>query len=34
VSEASLAMGMELRLVPRVHDETEDLRVDYTLERP
>lgn len=34
VPEESLAMGMELRLVPRVHEETEDLRVDYTLERP
>lgn len=32
--EESLAMGMELRLVPRVHEETEELRVDWTLERP
>lgn len=34
VPEDALAMGMELRLVPRVHEETEDIRVDYTLERP
>lgn len=34
VSEDALEIGMELRLVPRLHEETEDLRVDYTLERP
>ncbi len=34
VPEESLAMGLELRLVPRVHEETEELHVDYVLERP
>jgi hypothetical protein len=34
VPEASLAFDLPLRLVPRVHEETEDIRVDYTLERP
>lgn len=31
--EESLAMGMPLRLVPRVHEDTEELHVDYVLER-
>lgn len=34
VPEAALAAGMELVLVPRVHEETEALHVDYVLERP
>ncbi len=28
----SLAMGMALRLVPRLHEDREEIRVDYTLE--
>jgi uncharacterized OB-fold protein len=34
VPETSLAIGMPLRLVPRVHEDVEDIRVDYTLESP
>ena len=29
-----IRIGMELDLVPRLHEEIEDIRVDYTLERP
>lgn len=34
VPPESLAIGMALRLVPRIHEEVEDIRVDYTLEAP
>jgi uncharacterized OB-fold protein len=34
VPEGALAIGMPLRLVPRLHEEREDIRVDYTLEAP
>lgn len=34
VPEGSLAIGMALRLVPRIHEEVEGIRVDYTLEAP
>ena len=32
-SEAALVPGMEVRLVPRLHEEIEEIRVDYTVER-
>jgi uncharacterized OB-fold protein len=31
---AALTAGMALRLVPRLHEELEEIRVDYVLERP
>jgi len=34
VDAASLVQGMELRLVPHVHEDREDIHVDYVLERP
>lgn len=34
VPEDSLAVGMALRLVPRLYENVEDIRVDYTLESP
>jgi uncharacterized OB-fold protein len=34
VPESTLQIGMPLRLVPRLHEEIEDIRVDYTLEDP
>lgn len=34
VPAASLAVGMELRLVPRLHETIERITVDYTLEAP
>jgi uncharacterized OB-fold protein len=33
VPEDSLRIGMRLRLAPRLHEDREDIRVDYTLER-
>lgn len=30
----ALRIGMELRLTPRLHEEIEEIRVDYTLELP
>jgi hypothetical protein len=30
--DAVLSMGMALRLVPRLHEDREDIKVDYTLE--
>lgn len=32
VPEGALAIGMRLRLVPRLHEDREDIKVDYTLE--
>ena len=32
LTEHDLTMGMALRLVPRLHEDTEEIRVDYTLE--
>lgn len=34
VLEDTLRPGIELQLVPRLHEEIEDIRVDYTLELP
>lgn len=34
VPEQALRVGMELRLVPRIHEAIEDITVDYTLEAP
>ncbi|HEY6196455.1 MAG TPA: Zn-ribbon domain-containing OB-fold protein [Candidatus Eisenbacteria bacterium] len=34
VPEETLRIGMPLRLVPRLHEDVEDIRVDYTLEDP
>jgi uncharacterized OB-fold protein len=33
LDRAELKIGMELRLVPRLHEEIEEIKVDYTLER-
>jgi uncharacterized protein len=32
--DEALAMGMALHLVPRLHEDREDIKVDYTLEPP
>lgn len=32
--ESALQIGMPLRLVPRLHEDVEDIHVDYTLEDP
>ncbi len=32
LDEGALAIGMPLRLVPRLHEDREDIKVDYTLE--
>jgi hypothetical protein len=34
VPESALQIGMRLRLVPRLHEDVEDIHVDYTLEDP
>ena len=34
VSEADIAIGMELQIVPRIFEELEDIKVYYSLERP
>jgi uncharacterized OB-fold protein len=34
VPESTLAIGIPLQLVPRLHEELEDIHVDYTLEAP
>jgi len=34
VSEADIAIGMELQIVPRVFEELEDIKVYYSLEQP
>ncbi len=34
LAEEPLTIGMELRLTPRLHEEIEEIKVDYTLERP
>lgn len=34
LEEQDLEMGMPLRLVPRLHEEMEEIHVDYTLEAP
>ncbi len=34
VPDDTLRVGMELRLVPRLHEEVEEIRVDYTLAAP
>jgi uncharacterized OB-fold protein len=34
VPERSLRIGMELRLVPRMHEDREEIVLDYTLESP
>lgn len=34
VPEESLAIGMPLQVTPRLHEDVEDIRVDYTLEAP
>ena len=33
LGEDALAPGLEVRLVPRLHEETQEIRVDYTVER-
>lgn len=34
IPEDEVAIGMEVQLVPRIFDELEEIRVDYTVERP
>ena len=34
IPEADLGIGMDVQVVPRIFDETEDIKVYYTIEKP